>query len=355
MMMNKKSAIIIGLQALIIVILFWMLVFYGKDEYEDFRTEQEEEIESLDRVTEEEGISIVSLSPAVQKNSGISTARVKEMAYQDEIKSFGIVTPIDSLIAAKTTLLNLNAELKALEANSQQHQTQYERLKTLNADDKNVSDLAVQQAFAQINTDKAAINSKVLEIENLLANAKLQWGAPLAKAALNNQSASVFKKLIARENMLIQISLPFTAPEPKLGDIVRISPLNGKQLIKAQYISAATQADSNGAGKTFYFSAPAKDLRLGMRVAVEVNANRNTINNGIIIPSSAVVWYAGTPWAYFKHGDDEFIRKPILADKEVDTGWFNTGFDSDSEVVVRGAQLLLSEEFKYLIKNENDD
>lgn len=354
-MMNKKSAIIIGLQALLIVILFWMLVFYGKDEYEDFQTEQEEEIESLDRVAEKEGISIVSLSTAVQKNSGISYAKVKEMAYQDEVKGFGIVMPIDSLIEAKTMLLNLNAELSALKANSQQHQTQYERLKSLNDDDKNVSDLAVQEALAVVNTDKANINSKLLEIENLQANAKLKWGSSLAKAALSNQPSSVFKNLLSRKNMLIQVSLPFNVPEPKMGDVVKISPLNGKQLIKAEYISVATQADSNGAGKTFYFVAPARDLRLGMRVTVEASANKGTVNNGIIIPSSAVVWYAGTPWAYFKEGDDQFIRKPIMADKEVDAGWFNTGFDAESEVVVRGAQLLLSEEFKYLIKNENDD
>ena len=354
-MINKKSAIIIGLQALLIVILFWMLVFYGKDEYEDFRTEQEEEIESLDRVAEKEGISIVSLSPAVQKNSGISYAKVKEMAYQDEIKGFGIVMPIDTLIEAKTMLLNLNAELSALKANSQQHQSQYERLKTLNDDDKNVSDLAVQEALALVNTDKANINSKLLEIENLQANAKLKWSSSLAKAALSNQPSSVFKNLLTRKNMLIQVSLPFNVPEPKMGDVVKISPLNGKQLIKAEYISVATVADSNGAGKTFYFVAPAKDLRLGMRVTVEASADKNTVNNGIIIPSSAVVWYAGTPWAYFKEGKDQFIRKPIMADKEVDSGWFNTGFDAKSEVVVRGAQLLLSEEFKYLIKNENDD
>lgn len=354
-MINKKSAIIIGLQALLIVILFWMLVFYGKDEYEDFRTEQEEEIESLDRVAEKEGISIVSLSPAVQKNSGISYAKVKEMAYQDEIKGFGIVMPIDTLIEAKMMLLNLNAELSALKANNQQHQSQYDRLKTLNDDDKNVSDLAVQEALALVNTDKANINSKLLEIENLQANAKLKWGSSLANAALSNQPSSVFKNLLTRKNMLIQVSLPFNVPEPKMGDIVKISPLNGKQLIKAEYISVATQADSNGAGKTFYFVAPAKDLRLGMRVRVEASADKNTVNNGIIIPSSAVVWYAGTPWAYFKEGDDQFIRKPIMADKEVDAGWFNTGFDAESEVVVRGAQLLLSEEFKYLIKNENDD
>jgi hypothetical protein len=90
-----------------------------------------------------------------------------------------------------------------------------------------------------------------------------------------------------------------------------------------------------------------------MRVNVEAAASDST--NGIIIPSSAVVWYAGTPWVYFKQGKDQFVRKPISADTEVEAGWFNQGLDANSEVVVNGAQLLLSEEFKYLIKNENED
>jgi hypothetical protein len=55
----------------------------------------------------------------------------------------------------------------------------------------------------------------------------------------------------------------------------------------------------------------------------------------------------------------QFIRKPISTDTEVDSGnssgWFNQGIDKNSEVVISGAQLLLSEEFKYLIKNENED
>lgn len=351
----KKSAIIIGLQALLIVILFWMLVFYGKDEYEDFRTEQEEEIESLDRVTEEEGVSIVSLSPAVQKNSGISTAPVTAMSYQDEIKSFGTVVPIDSLIEAKTELLNLNAEISSLKANTQQHQAQYKRLKALNADDKNVSDLAVQQARALVNAGNANINSKSLALNNLKSNIKLKWGASLAKIALNNQPSSLLKSLLSRKNALIQVSLPFSAADPKTGNVVEITPLNGTYPIKAVYVSAATQADSNGVGKTFYYSAPAENLRIGMRVAVEASEGHSDTTNGIVIPSDAVVWYAGTPWAYFKHEDDQFIRKPISAETEVDAGWFNQGFDENSQVVVKGAQLLLSEEFKYLIKNENDD
>ena len=354
-MINKKTAIIIGLQALLIVILFWMLVFYGKDEYESFRTEQEEEIESLDRVLEEEGVSIVSLSPAVQKNSGIRTAKVTQMAYQGEIKSFGTVIPIDTLIQSRTNLVNLKTELTALRENGRQLQAQYDRLNALNADDKNVSDLSVQQALAALNANKANINNQSLAMNNLAASTKLQWGNTLAKMALSNNPSLRYNQLLTRKIALIQVSLPLNASNPSSGDTVKITPLNGIKAINAIYVSAATQADSNGSGKTFYFSAPAESLRVGMRVSVESSGNKKSINNGIVIPSSAVVWYAGTPWAYFKEDNNQFIRKPISADTEVDAGWFNEGLDPNSNVVVKGAQLLLSEEFKYLIKNENDD
>ena len=102
-----------------------------------------------------------------------------------------------------------------------------------------------------------------------------------------------------------------------------------------------------------------------MRVNVEVDPIIGDETKGIIIPSNAVVWYAGKPWAYFKqatnivadsrNSENEFVRKPISTDTEIDAGWFNQGVDADSEVVISGAQLLLSEEFKYLIKNENED
>jgi hypothetical protein len=92
-----------------------------------------------------------------------------------------------------------------------------------------------------------------------------------------------------------------------------------------------------------------------MRVNVEIDPNAGDTANGIIIPSNAVVWYAGKPWAYFKQGKDQFVRKPISAATEVAAGWFNQGIEANSEVVVSGAQLLLSEEFKYMIKNENED
>jgi hypothetical protein len=97
-----------------------------------------------------------------------------------------------------------------------------------------------------------------------------------------------------------------------------------------------------------------------MRVNIEANSSTSSVSSGSVIPNQAVVWYGGKPWAYFKQGinkqgEDQFIRKPISTESEVATGWFNQGLDTNSDVVVNGAQLLLSEEFKYQIKNENED
>ena len=353
--MSKKLTFIIGIQALLIVSLFWALIFYAKDEYDAHQTEQTEDIESPSRVKSDEGMNIVSLGLATQQNSGIKTAVVNTANYQANIKSFGTVVALDSLIEAKTNFLNLQSQINLTRATSGSNLAQYARLKALNSDDKNVSDLAVQEALTLVNTDKANLTATQMQKKNLQNSLKL-----------------------------VQVSLPQDSVVSAAGMTVHLSPINNTQsVISAIYVSPATTSDPNGSGKTYYFSAPSDNLRIGMRVYVEVlpkikpsKASNNgdasadeAKNSGIIIPSNAVVWYAGKPWAYFKQGktktgEDQFVRKPILTDTEVDAGWYNEGLIEHntaasevvaSEVVVSGAQLLLSEEFKYLIKNENKD
>jgi hypothetical protein len=54
---------------------------------------------------------------------------------------------------------------------------------------------------------------------------------------------------------------------------------------------------------------------------------------------------------------ETFVRRPVDTSQELPGGgWFNAeGFGPAEEVVVRGAQLLLSEELKFQIRNENED
>lgn len=354
--MNKKLGLIIAVQAILIIALFWTLIFYGKDEYEAYQSEQEEEIETLNRISENDGIHSVHISLAAQQNSGIKTAKLNAAQFQGEIKSFGNVVSIDTLIEAKTNYLNLKTSASLARATSSQNIQQYQRLKTLNDDNKNVSDRAVQEALAIVNADKSQISNNDLQLKNLQNNMRLQWGEALAKLAFAEDLPPHLANLLDRKNVLIQMTLPLSTTTPKAGSSIVLTPINDSDTrIKAIYVSPASTSDTNVFGKTFYYSAPAEQLRIGMRVNVELSNSASDIVNGVIIPSNAVVWYAGTPWAYFKQDQDDFLRKPISTDTEVETGWFNRELDANNEVVVNGAQLLLSEEFKYLIKNENDD
>lgn len=354
--MNKKLIYLIGLQALIIILLFWGFVFYAKDEYESYQSEQEEEIESPSRVTEENNINVVHLSAVTQKNSGITTSRLNESRYQGTLKTFGSVIAIDNLIVAKTQYANLKSELELAQSGSAHHVTQYKRLKSLNEDDKNVSDTAVQDALALVNADNAKIAALQSQLRNLESNIKLQWGGELSKLVFGETSAAHLNNLLTRKNVLVQVSLPLEMESPAKGSTIYISALNeNAPPITATYVSPATASDVSGTGKTFYYSAPAESLRTGMRVSAAPKTTNNSNAKGVLIPNNAVIWHDGKPWIYIKVKSEQFQRIPISADVEVGDSWFNQNVKPDTEVITSGAQLLLSEEFKYLIKNENED
>ena len=368
--MSKKISLVIGGQALLIVALFWVLIFYGKDEYEAYQNSHEDEIATPNHMSEKDGINIVSLSAATQQNSGITTAKVASSSFADTLKSSGSVIAIDSLIEAKADYLRAKSEIALTRTANSNNLQQYQRLKTLNEDDKNVSDKVVQDALAAVNGDKAKITVAELQLSNLNSAVKLQWGETLSNLVFESKLAAHLANLLSRKNVLVLLSFPLNSPTPTLGSTLNLSPLNTSgTAIKAIYIAPAAQTDANGYGKTFYYSAPAEQLRIGMRVNAETDASNTKASSGVVIPNQAIVWYGGKPWAYFKQGknkanqlktgEDQFVRKPISTDAEVGTGigsgWFNQGVDAQSEVVVSGAQLLLSEEFKNQIKNENGD
>ncbi|HEY0268833.1 MAG TPA: hypothetical protein VGC12_06320, partial [Methyloradius sp.] len=89
--MNRKIALIIGLQAFIIILMFWVIVFYGKDEYEAYSRDQQEEIETPNRVSSQSGVTTVTLSPETQKQSDIRTSTPKAGKHQSTLTALGTV------------------------------------------------------------------------------------------------------------------------------------------------------------------------------------------------------------------------------------------------------------------------
>jgi hypothetical protein len=92
-----------------------------------------------------------------------------------------------------------------------------------------------------------------------------------------------------------------------------------------------------------------------MRVDVYL-ADEHASTMGVAVPATAIIWYAGLPWIYVKTGDTEFVRRPVENHREQAERWLvPTGFRPGEHVVVVGAQMLISQELKGRIPEEDDD
>jgi hypothetical protein len=353
--MNRKTLIIIVLQTIIIVVLAWVLVFYGKDEYEAYQHKDEEEISPPSHVAEVQGAVVVTLSEQAQKTSGIATQTLSSAMHQAERVSYGSVVGIEALTDLRARYLAARAEAGVVRASIANTQQDYQRLQALNRDNRNVSDRAVQAAESAWKADEARLTAIETQAAGIRDGLRQQWGETLAKWAMG-EAAGPIAKLLSQEEVLVQITLPYDDVQPETLAGIRIAVAGGHgKAVAATYVSPSPQTDSTIQGRTYFFRAPAHELRAGMRVEARISAQGKKAE-GVIVPASAVVWYAGKAWAYRKEGEDKFLRTLVSTAQEADDGWFNTGgFKEGDQVVTSGTQLLLSEEFKFQIKNENED
>jgi hypothetical protein len=79
--------------------------------------------------------------------------------------------------------------------------------------------------------------------------------------------------------------------------------------------------------------------RPGTAVSARLPAS-DTSKEGVMVPRSAVVRYAGREWIYREFDGNRFVRHEIVTE----------GLGSGTQVVIAGAQSLLSEELKAQIQ-----
>lgn len=353
--MNKRTLVIIGLETLIIVILFWMLVFYGKDEYEAAKQSDQEVISSPSHVDSARGAATITLSPEAQELSGIASSALKAATHHGDVSAFGSVIGMDALVELRTRYLAALSETAVVRASLANSQQEYERLYRLNQDNRNISDRAVSVAEASWKADQAKLAAGETAASSLRDTMRQQWGETLADWATQSHPNDAMRQLLAQRAVLLQITLPDQRDLPHRAPLLAEPAGTSGAAVKASFIAASPQTDSAIQGKTYFYLAPAQTLRTGMRLTVHIPAQDQGAS-GVNVPASAVIWYANRAWVYQKRGQDSFVRLPINTDVETGDGWFNVGaLKAGDSVVTTGAQLLLSEEFKYQIKNENED
>lgn len=93
-------------------------------------------------------------------------------------------------------------------------------------------------------------------------------------------------------------------------------------------------------GRGLYAGGDARSVPAGTTMPVR---SQETIAATKIVPSAAVVWRDGKPWAYQRTQTQRFARIPLLVKND---GLHLPPDLGAAEIVIQGAQLLFSEEFR---------
>jgi len=179
------------------------------------------------------------------------------------------------------------------------------------------------------------------------------WGNKLAELALSGQ-ANKLAGFLAGDQFMLQIIFPTNKQLNSKIDTIFVEPSgNRSKAYSAELFSRSAQVDNAIPGESYFFQVGSADLRAGMKVTAwvpELAVNES----GVIVPESALIWYMDQVYVYIKTSKDNFTRRMIKSFLKIPEGYFIAKDIQDGEaVVVTGGQLLLSEEMRGQIPDED--
>ena len=306
------------------------------------------------RVQKVRGLNAVRLSLEEQQQTGVGVQILERRSHLSESPASGKVLDIRPLVDLRAAYYAALGEQEIARTSIATSARAVERLRVLHREEANVSTRQLQEAESQAASDRArlsAIERRLLDIRN---QALQQWGEALVSMVLA-EDAQQFDKLVKHQDVLVLVTLSPTEELPTDVSFVFVGATGERSRArKAHLVSPAAQTDTVSQGETYFFRTNGERLRVGMRMDVWIPQAR-VPREGVEVPGSAVIWYADKLWVYVQEGADLFVRLPLAAYEETGDGWFvTTGLAPGDSVVVSGAQMLFSEEFRSNIPSEDE-
>lgn len=326
------------------------------DDDDDHDMDNDDDDDDIPLRTEiHDGVLVLRLSLQQQQVSGLITEPAQTLQIDLEDKTFASVLSVDELLAAREQYQLIKAELAIVQTALNASKRVYERLKVLNEEAANISKNKLDDARAQKALEESRVLKLKLELNSQKNTMQRKWGKILSHLALH-KDADYFEDFLNQDKALLLMALKSEQLMPYGLDSVYISRSTSRMEAEpALVLSPAPNTDPVSQGESYFIQSSLKGLRPGMRLNVWIPKNTDS-NEGVFIPDSAVVWHEGLPWAYVKSDDELFTRKALNNAIEIDAGWLvSENFEAGQQVLVQGAQQLLSEEFRSSIPDEDDD
>jgi hypothetical protein len=320
------------------------------------RTEQAAEaesdapIEAPSRAMQEADKTVLVFDEQAQRANGIGVAMLSAERRSVETQANGVVLQLQPLLDLKSSYDTGQMNLAKAHAAAQASQIEYARLRQLNSGGVNVAVKTVEMASATAESDAATLKNAEQSLAVLKDSMELRWGTTVAHWL--EQDSPQLDAMLRQREYLIQITT-FGAYN-HVAPLRAIAELPDGTHASARLISALPQIDPRLQAPAFLYALPAHpSLVPGINLSVFLSAGPP--HSGTIVPYSAVVWWQGKAWCYVEEQPNKFTREAVSTANPTPAGWFvSEGVAAGARVVTKGAQTLLSEEFRSQIQTDED-
>ncbi|SJM94860.1 hypothetical protein [Crenothrix polyspora] len=297
--------------------------------------------------------STIVLDEKTQVTAGIASTVLSANSFAAEFSVTGKAMTLQPLLTLRHRYLSLLAEnqhalarLKQAEHNTQRQQDLYQHGVTAKRN--------LQEQQLQWQTEKSAVTTNILQQNAIIEEARLAWGSKLTAWALTPDTNKL-AGFLSGQDVLLHITLPVDKALVSGSNTIYVETSGQRdKASKAQLISETTQTDSLLPGQSYFFKGQGKMIKPGMRVVAWI-AEKKQATAGVNIPKSAAIWLLDQLFVYVKMGKDTFSRR-LVSDYTVtpEAYFVAAGFATGDEIVTMGAQMLLSEEQRKQIPDEDD-
>ena len=352
---SRNRALPLAIALLAAVSLAGTTIYFGHDEYLQLARQHGETIVAKRPAETHRAVrGTVHLDAPALAAAGIETEPLAAATAGASVDIHGIVADLRPLIDARGRHLALSGELRTLRLAAAASDAEYQRATALFRDDRNVSERVMLAAQVQAATDRERVVAAESALRNNADSIRAAWGGALADLAVS-AAPDALGAFAGQRDVILQMSVPEASMRYLRGQVIPVEAAAGGATANARFVSQAPSAVSGAVGTTVFLRADGSELRPGARVTGHVATGGGKMP-GVVVPERAVIWHAGRAWVYRASASGTFVRVPVTASQALDGGWFNAqGFEPGQPVVVVGAQLLLSEELEYQIRNENED
>jgi hypothetical protein len=339
----------VSIKTFFLIARFLFVFFFLKDApvFGEDNTEQLRQV-SPDRYP------VIELTKELQQITGLQTMEAQSASYRPEFMAFGKAISLQPLLALRHQYLQALTEGASAKAKFIQSEAGVKRVRDLLTHGV-AAKRRLQEQQSQWRVDKSQVDANYYKMQAIADEARLSWGKQLTEWALTADSDEL-DSFLAGQDILLQITMPSNR---KLADDIRTIYVdatgNRGKAHEASLISSAPQTDISMQGMSYFFQTPVKEISPGMAVSAWISEDKNAVE-GVVIPKSAVLWLMNQQFVYIKSGEMRFSRRLITKAASMNDGYFiEDAIRPGEHVVTKGGQLLLSEELRGQISNEEDD